>query len=344
MTIPPKTASQIANTPAGNIAATDVQAAINELDTEKSGTGHVHAVGTITGLGTGVATALGINVGSAGAPVVNGGALGTPSGGTLTSCTGLPVSSGISGLGTNVATALAVNIGSAGAPVVLNGALGTASSGTLTNCSGLPDGGLSLTDVTTNNATTSAHGFSPKATAPGSGLLSVLAIGNGETVRSDKALFDTTNPAALGTAAPGTQLIAARRDHVHAIPTVGLPVELVIACSDESTAITTGTSKVSFRMPFAMTLGSGGSGLRANVNTAPTGSTIIIDVNKSGSSLMTTTLLSIATSATTSVGGTPPNITTTSLAADDLITIDFDQVGSTIAGKGLKVIMIGVRA
>lgn len=40
--------------------------------------------------GTGVATALAVNVGTAGAPVTNGGALGTPSGGTLTNCTGLP--------------------------------------------------------------------------------------------------------------------------------------------------------------------------------------------------------------------------------------------------------------
>ena len=48
------------------------------------------AVGDVTGLGTGVATALAVNVGSAGAPVVNGGALGTPSGGTLTNCTGYP--------------------------------------------------------------------------------------------------------------------------------------------------------------------------------------------------------------------------------------------------------------
>lgn len=61
-------------------------------------------------------------------------ALGTPASGTLTSCTGLPVASGISGLGTGVATALAVNVGSAGAPVLFNGALGTPSSGTLTNC------------------------------------------------------------------------------------------------------------------------------------------------------------------------------------------------------------------
>jgi len=94
------------------------------------------AVGSITGLGTGVATALAVNVGSAGAIVVNGGVLGTPSSGTLTNATGLPISTGVSGLGTGVATALGVAVGSAGAFVTFNGALGTPSSGTVTNLTG----------------------------------------------------------------------------------------------------------------------------------------------------------------------------------------------------------------
>lgn len=94
------------------------------------------SVGSITGLGTGIATALAVNTGSAGAPVLFNGALGTPSSGTLTNATGLPVSTGISGLGTGIATALAVNTGSAGAPVLFNGALGTPSSGTITNLTG----------------------------------------------------------------------------------------------------------------------------------------------------------------------------------------------------------------
>ncbi len=47
-------------------------------------------VSTIT-TGTGILTALGVNVGTAGSPVVNGGALGTPSSGTLTNATGLPL-------------------------------------------------------------------------------------------------------------------------------------------------------------------------------------------------------------------------------------------------------------
>jgi hypothetical protein len=55
------------------------------------------AVGSITGLGTGVATALGVNVGSAGAFVTFDGALGTPSSGTLTNVSGLPLTTGVTG-------------------------------------------------------------------------------------------------------------------------------------------------------------------------------------------------------------------------------------------------------
>lgn len=64
------------------------------------------AVGSITGLGTGVATALGVNVGSAGAFTTFNGALGTPSSLSLTNATGLPVA------GITSSTTQALGVGS----------------------------------------------------------------------------------------------------------------------------------------------------------------------------------------------------------------------------------------
>lgn len=123
---------------------------------------------------------------------------------------------------------------------------------------------------------------------------------------------------------------------------VGPPSVISIAVSDESTALTTGTAKVTFRMPFAMTLLAAGAGVRLGVTTAPTGATLLVDVNVTGSGSIFSTRPQIdATEKTSTTAATAPVITDTTLDDDAEITIDIDQVGSTIAGAGLKVHLIG---
>ena len=107
----------------------------------------------------------------------------------------------------------------------------------------------------------------------------------------------------------------------------------VIAASDEATDLATGTDKVYFRMPYAGTL----LAVKATVNTAPTGSTLICDINEAGTSVLGTKLSIDASEKTSDTAASAATITDSALANDAEITIDIDQVGSTIKGKGLKV-------
>lgn len=121
---------------------------------------------------------------------------------------------------------------------------------------------------------------------------------------------------------------------------IGLPREIGLACSDETSNLGVGTAKVTFRMPYSMTL----TNVRLNVNTAPTGSALIVNIKENGASIFSTKP-QIDVGSLTSVGSATPAVISDSALADDAeITVDVDQIGSTIAGKGLKVWLIGRRA
>lgn len=115
---------------------------------------------------------------------------------------------------------------------------------------------------------------------------------------------------------------------------------MVFACSDETSALTAGTNKITFRMPYAFTL----TAVRASVTIAPTGATLLtVDINESGTTILSTKLTFDASEKTTTTATTPPVISDASLADDAEMTIDIDSIGNTIAGSGLKVYLIGYK-
>lgn len=116
-----------------------------------------------------------------------------------------------------------------------------------------------------------------------------------------------------------------------------VPAALVVAASDESTNLTTGTAKVTFRMPYSMNL----TEVRASLQTAQaSGSIFTVDINANGVSILSTEITIDNTEKSSFTATTPPVISTSFLADDDEITVDIDQVG-TAGAKGLKIALIG---
>lgn len=148
----------------------------------------------------------------------------------------------------------------------------------------------------------------------------------------------TGTPAAptAATATDSTQI--ATTEFVHNV--IDTQAEtIVIACADETTSMTTGT-KVTFRMPFAMTLTS----VRGSLTTAATGATLFaFDVQEGGVTIFSTKPTFDASETTTVTAATPNVISDTSLADNAVITVIVDAIGNTLPGVGLKVYLIGTR-
>jgi hypothetical protein len=117
------------------------------------------------------------------------------------------------------------------------------------------------------------------------------------------------------------------------------PIEIQLAASDETTALTTGTNKVTFRLPVQFTL----TAVRASLTTAQaSGSIFTVDINEGGTSILSTKLTIDNTEKTSTTAATPAVISDAALADDAEITIDIDQIGNGTA-TGLKITLIGTR-
>lgn len=112
---------------------------------------------------------------------------------------------------------------------------------------------------------------------------------------------------------------------------------IIASCSDETTPLEVATTLTTFRAPYALTL----SYVRCSVTVAPTGADLIIDVKATGVSLFNT-LMHIDPSERTSVTAIIQSVLNIVNIVDDTeFTVDVSQIGSIIAGAGLKVAVTG---
>lgn len=134
----------------------------------------------------------------------------------------------------------------------------------------------------------------------------------------------------------GTQTaLSATANAPGGVVTVGQAVDCwVIAISDETTALTTGTAKVTFRTPYGCTI----TGVRASLTTDSSSGIPTFDINENGTTIMAVTKLTVdATEKTSSTAATAAVVSDTTLGFDTEITIDIDVAGTGAAGAKIYI-------
>lgn len=110
---------------------------------------------------------------------------------------------------------------------------------------------------------------------------------------------------------------------------------IIIALSDETTAITTGVAKVTLRMPYAFTL----TAVRASLTVASSSGIPTIDIKESGTTILSTKLTINVGQKTSTTATTAVVISDTALANDAEMTFNIDVSG--VGATGLKIYLIG---
>lgn len=196
-----------------------------------------------------------------------------------------------------------------------------------------------LTAIAALATTSFGRGLLIEASA--SSTRATLSLVIGTNVQAWDADLDTwatkTAPSGTVVGTSDTQTLTGKTLAFGSNTISGLPVEIGVACSDETTAITTGTAKVTFRAPFAFTV----TGVRASLTTASSSGTPTVDINEGGTSILGTKLSIDANEKTSVTAASAATITDSAIANDAEITIDIDTAGTGAAG--LKLWIIGTR-
>ena len=113
----------------------------------------------------------------------------------------------------------------------------------------------------------------------------------------------------------------------------------IVPASDETTPLTVGTAKTTFRMPYGMNL----TEVRASLTTPQTsGAILTVNVRFSATTIFSTKPTIDNGERTSKSAVTQPVLSDTVLADDEEGHIDVDQIGDGTA-KGLKITFIGTR-
>jgi len=115
-----------------------------------------------------------------------------------------------------------------------------------------------------------------------------------------------------------------------------IPFMIPVAMSNEVSDLTTGT-KYTMQFPIAAEI----TEVYAYVTEAPTGSGITVDVEDDGVSIFSTLLTIDATENSSQTAVTAAVISGGTIAANSVVNFDIDAIGSTTAGKGLKLFVKG---
>lgn len=80
-----------------------------------------------------------------------------------------------------------------------------------------------------------------------------------------------------------------------------------------------------------------------SVDTAPTGSTLVVDLNKNGASILSTPISIDATETNSTTAAVPYVLSSATIAVGDKLSVDIDQIGATLPGVDVQLIINLVR-